>query len=204
MKAKSLAEAGCRIFLAGEKDHGEIRGIQGYIELGRKALSESGQQAPPGPAWLVAADAGEAEEAARRLSSEVDGVPCALIAQTTISAAEYEKIGAALREYFPSLVIINTICGATRDRQEALRELCGQVEAVVIAGGRESANTRRLLAIALEAGLPAWLVETAEDIPAETFRYSTVGLSAGASTPDNIIADIEKALLNNAPPDFQS
>jgi 4-hydroxy-3-methylbut-2-enyl diphosphate reductase len=194
LKALNLAREGYWVFLAGEKQHGEIIGIQGYVERGREALGVSGGHWPPGPACTVVANPAEAGEGAARLYAEDKNAPTALIAQTTISSPEYEKIGAAIEAYFPALVRVNTICGATRDRQDALRELCGKVQAVIIAGGRGSANTRRLLAIAAEEGLPAWLVETRADIPKEVFGYSVVGLSAGASTPDYIIQDIEDAL----------
>jgi 4-hydroxy-3-methylbut-2-enyl diphosphate reductase len=68
------------------------------------------------------------------------------------------------------------------------------VEAVVIAGGRDSANTRRLLAIAQGEGRPSWLVEGAGELPVEIAAYRTVGLSAGASTPEAVIAEIEDVL----------
>jgi 4-hydroxy-3-methylbut-2-enyl diphosphate reductase len=190
MKAKQLAGSGYHVFLAGERRHGEIIGIQGYVEQG---YGERGA-ACPASSCTVVAGVEEAEEAARLLRERQGDLPCALLAQTTISPEEYEKIGGAIRNYFPSLMIVNTICGATRDRQEALRELCAGVEAVIIAGGRESANTRRLLAIARNSGVPAWLVETQADLPEEIWNYAVVGLSAGASTPDSIIMDIERAL----------
>ena len=76
-----------------------------------------------------------------------------------------------------------------------MRELCGKVDAVIVAGGRSSANTRRLLSIAEKQGKPAWLVESPEEIPAEITAYKMIGLCAGASTPDETIGAIEKALL---------
>jgi 4-hydroxy-3-methylbut-2-enyl diphosphate reductase len=197
MKAKQLAGSGYHVFLAGERRHGEIIGIQGYAERGyveREAACPAA--ACPSTACTVVAGVEEAEEAARLLREREGDLCCALLAQTTISPEEYEKIGGAIRTYFPSLMMVNTICGATRDRQEALRELCAGVEAVIIAGGRESANTRRLLAIARNSGVPAWLVETQADLPEEIWNYSVVGLSAGASTPDSIILDIERALTS--------
>ncbi|MDR2247152.1 MAG: 4-hydroxy-3-methylbut-2-enyl diphosphate reductase [Treponema sp.] len=174
MKALALAGAGCRVFLAGEARHGEIAGIRGYA-----------------PGCTVVADGDEAALAAERLFLEEPGARTALIGQTTISPDEYAAIGDAIRSFFSSLQVIDTICGATRDRQNALRELCGKVDAVIVAGGRESANTRRLLAIAESSGKPAWLVENIEGIPAEVASCTTVGLSAGASTPDEVIRAIE-------------
>jgi 4-hydroxy-3-methylbut-2-enyl diphosphate reductase len=68
------------------------------------------------------------------------------------------------------------------------------VDAVVVIGGHESANTRRLVAVAQETGIPVWLVEGIHELPAEIVQYATIGISAGASTPDEVIGEIEKAL----------
>jgi 4-hydroxy-3-methylbut-2-enyl diphosphate reductase len=78
------------------------------------------------------------------------------------------------------------------------------VDAVIVAGSRESANTRRLLDIARSfpvpggSGKPAWLAETPADIPGDIDRYDTLGLCAGASTPDALIDAIEEELLKRA------
>jgi 4-hydroxy-3-methylbut-2-enyl diphosphate reductase len=176
LKARSLSDAGYRVFIAGEKQHGEVIGIQGYA-----------------PGSLVLADPTGAEEAARSLREKDPAARVALIGQTTISPEEYAAIGAAIKKYF-ELELVDTICGATRERQDSLRELCAQVEAVVIVGGRGSSNTRRLLDIARSRGKPCWLVESALDLPLETAAYKTLGLSAGASTPDALIKEIEAAL----------
>jgi 4-hydroxy-3-methylbut-2-enyl diphosphate reductase len=177
LKARSLSEEGYRLFLAGEKHHAEIVGLQGYA-----------------PFCRVAANPAEAAGAAAELFREAGGVKTALLAQTTLSPEEYRAIGAEIRRYFPDLVMVDAICGAARDRQDALAELCAQVEAVIVAGGRSSANTRRLLSIAQSLGKPAWIAETADDLPREIRGYSPVGLSAGASTPDSVIEGIEGRL----------
>jgi 4-hydroxy-3-methylbut-2-enyl diphosphate reductase len=181
MKAASLSKEGRRIFLAGEDRHGEVIGIQGYA-----------------PGCVVTGSAEAAEAAAEKLFREEPGARTALIGQTTISAGEYRKIGEAIRGFFPDLLIVDTICGAVRDRQEALGELLDSADAVIVAGGRESSNTRRLLAIAGRSGKPCALVEEAGEIPAGIppgiLRCRTVGLCAGASTPDGLIDEIEQAL----------
>ncbi|GHV89041.1 4-hydroxy-3-methylbut-2-enyl diphosphate reductase [Spirochaetia bacterium] len=191
MKARALSEAGYRIFLAGERRHGEVIGIQGFA-----------------PGCIIVANREEAEAAAEKLfrgfgrsrdGDAPDSPKTALIAQTTLSPEEYQAIGEGIAKFFPQGEIVNTICKATRDRQDALKRLCAEVDAVIIAGGRESANTRRLLAIAQAQGRPAWLVESAADISGglagEIAAYPRVGLSAGASTPDGVIEAIEGALL---------
>jgi 4-hydroxy-3-methylbut-2-enyl diphosphate reductase len=145
----------------------------------------------------VVGNAAEAEAAAARLRAEDDtaGAKTALIGQTTITAEEYDAIAEALKKYFPDIEIAQTICPATGERQESLRELTDTVEAVIIAGGKDSANTRRLLAVARAQGKPCALVESEAEIPPEFFRYETVGLAAGASTPDSVIDAIEKRLI---------
>jgi 4-hydroxy-3-methylbut-2-enyl diphosphate reductase len=183
MKARSLSAEGFCIFLAGEKDHGEIAGIRGYIRT-TSFLEDC----------FVVANPREAEQAAADYFRGNPHAKTALIAQTTITAAEYMAIGEGIKKFFPGLEIVNTICNATLERQDALRELCGQVDAILIAGGRESANTRRLLSIAEGLGKKAALVENAAEIPPEFFSYSVVGLSAGASTPGETIDELERAL----------
>jgi len=177
-KARLLCSRGNVIFLAGDREHAELIGIRGYVD---------------GPCF-IAANPGEAEEEASKLARTSPGAGTALIGQTTISPEEYRAIGDAIKRYFPGLEIVDTICGATRERQNSLRELCGKADAFIIAGGRESANTKRLLAIAENCGKKAWLVESAGDIPPEIGSFATVGLSAGASTPDSVIDAIEEKL----------
>jgi 4-hydroxy-3-methylbut-2-enyl diphosphate reductase len=193
LKAASLAKQGYSFFLAGEESHAEIAGIRGYAEDG---WIHRNDDAGNGRFLQVVSCTEEAETAAKLLSEdpELHSPKTALIAQTTISTEEYHAIGAVISRYFPALEIIQTICAATKERQDSLRELLGRVDAVAIAGGKDSANTRRLLTIAQAAGKPCAIVETAGDIPPDFFKFETVGLAAGASTPDTVIDAIEQTL----------
>jgi 4-hydroxy-3-methylbut-2-enyl diphosphate reductase len=183
-KARHFTEMGYRIFLAGEKDHGEIIGIKHYAMNLSFGLVNC----------YIVGNSKEAEAAAAKLFHEDKDAKTVLIGQTTISPGEYQAIETHIKKYFPNLDVIDTICSATANRQEALRELCGQVQAIIIAGAKESANTRRLLSLAKELGKPSWLVEKTEDIPPEIKAYQIVGISAGASTPDELVSEIEEAL----------
>jgi 4-hydroxy-3-methylbut-2-enyl diphosphate reductase len=182
LKTQELSRAGYSLFLAGESDHAEIEGITGY--------------AKSAPFCRVVSNTDEARNSAASLYKTNSGAKTALIGQTTISEEEYLNTGNAIKKYFPDLEIINTICAATTERQKALRELLNDVDAVIIAGGKESANTRRLLAIAKEGGKPCVMVEQMEEIPENFYNFKTVGLCAGASTPDSLIDEIESKLLN--------
>ena len=186
--ALALAEKGYTIFLAGEKEHAEIKGIYGFVKDSN---------------CIIVGDPDEANWAANKLRRSGNcPAETALIGQTTISGDEYLSIADAIKKHFPNLEVKNTICDATRDRQDALRELCSSVDAVVIAGGKESANTQRLLSIAQDYGKESWLVETASDLPPALLHLPNaelavkkIGLGAGASTPDSVIDEIEHALL---------
>ena len=185
LKAADLAKAGYRLFLAGEKSHAELVGIRSYAETANGRC-------------IVVGNAREAGIAAEKLRAEnpEPGVKTALIGQTTISAEEYLQIGRAIIRVFADLQIAQTICAATIERQDSLRELLKTVDAVIVAGGKESANTLRLLAIAETSGKPCVLVETQADIPPHFYGFDSVGLAAGASTPDTVIDEIEEALVS--------
>lgn len=177
-KAAALAAAGRIVVLAGDRDHAEIAGIAGHTRA-------AGARDCP----VV----GSPEEAGRLELPE--GAPVAIIAQTTIKEEEYREICEALRARRPDLEVVDSICPATEERRAALAELARGCDAIVVVGGRNSANTSRLLGSALALGKPAWLVETAAELPPEVFSRERVGLTAGASTPDELVAEVEAALL---------
>jgi 4-hydroxy-3-methylbut-2-enyl diphosphate reductase len=181
LKAEELARVGYYLFIAGEANHAEVEGIVGYVQ-NCDGLSS------------VVGSAQEAGKAAKNLYSINSDTKTALLGQTTISEEEYRVIGEAVGMFFPNLEIIQTICAATKERQLALRELLDHVDAVIIAGGKESANTNRLFSIAKASGKPCALVESKEEIPQNFYNYEKVGLCAGASTPDSVIDEIESSL----------
>ena len=90
------------------------------------------------------------------------------------------------------MVVFDTICGATKERQSDLVELVKEgAEAIVVIGGKHSANTRKLAKLASSYKRPTFHVETAEDLnPDELSSFSTVGVTAGASTPEFIIRSV--------------
>lgn len=172
--AALYAQKGCRIILAGDSNHGEVTGIAGYA----------------GPGFVLLRNRQDAE----KLDLQSDD-PAVLLSQTTFSPVEFEAIADILKKKCPSIQVMNTICPATRKRQEALRKLCPQVDGVLIVGGRNSANTTRLLLSARKLCVHADLIETAEEIPEKYFTMRKVGITAGASTPDEVINEVERKLL---------
>ncbi|MDP3178534.1 MAG: 4-hydroxy-3-methylbut-2-enyl diphosphate reductase, partial [Spirochaetaceae bacterium] len=171
-KARSYAERGFTVIIAGDRGHGEVVGIEGH--------------ARGSPAVIVV---GSAAEAAR---VQAQG-PVGLIAQTTIGAEEYEAIRDVLASRLSVAEVADTICPATGSRLAAVSRLAKECGAVIVVGGRGSANTARLLAAARSGGAPAWQVETAAELPPQVFSYHVVGLSAGASTPERQVDEVEAA-----------
>jgi 4-hydroxy-3-methylbut-2-enyl diphosphate reductase len=176
-KAKILSEEGWKVVIAGDKAHGEVAGILGHA-----------------PSAVVAENAEQAKAEALRLS----GNKVALIAQTTMKESEFNAIAAEFRAICPHFLAISTLCPSTLDRQKALVRLAQTVDAIVVVGGKNSANTRRLAMAAAETGKPCWHVETEEELPGEIFSFERVGLTAGASTPDFIVDKVENFLLKGA------
>lgn len=118
---------------------------------------------------------------------------------TLMDATIFEEIRTRLAARLPNLQVLSTICDATGERQAEARSLAGQVDAMVIVGGRQSGNTRRLAALASEAGVATYHVETADELAEEFFRgVRTVGLTAGASTPKALIDAAEDRLRGMA------
>ena len=165
------SEKGWFIIIVGDEKHGEVRAIRGCAKKSAVVLTEKEAK------QLVVPD------------------KTLVIAQTTLSMTEYNKICNILYEKNRNITIVKSICPATQERQKSLDELLLQVDAVVVVGGKNSANTRRLYVKAKNSGKPSWLIEEVADLPVDITEYRRIGITAGASTPDWIIDDIEKALL---------
>lgn len=158
-----------QVVIVGDQKHPEVRGIIGYA--GEQALVVKG----PEQAKLL------------DLLPEV-----AVLAQTTQPLSNFQSVIGVLQNKTGSVKVFNTICHATGMRQQAALELARQVGVMVVAGGITSANTRRLAELSRESGTPAYHVETARDLKAEWFKgIEVAGLTAGASTPDWIIEEVQ-------------
>lgn len=117
------------------------------------------------------------------------------ISQTTFSMEEFEKMKEILLEKIPKLKVVSSICPATKERQDALKKLSGKADGILVIGGRQSANTRRLFESALSFCKDVALIENESEIPEKFFAFEKVALTAGASTPDRVIKNVEEALL---------
>lgn len=174
LSQKRVAEwssKGYSIVIAGDRNHGEVTSISGYAA---------------GVVHVI-----QSAEEARNL--EVNG-NFVLIAQTTFSPVEFEEISRILLERNPEIKIFNSICTATVERQNALHSMEGKVEGIIVIGGKNSANTRRLYETASGIAGKACLIEKTDEIPSDFYNLGSVGITAGASTPGNVIEEVVAAL----------
>lgn len=160
--ARLLAAQGYCVVIVGEADHPEVAGIKAYA--GQDALVVS-----------------RADELPARLPSRRVGV----VVQTTQVVEGLNEVVSNLLTRTSELRVYNTICSATSLRQTAARELASEVDVVVVVGGHNSGNTTRLAEICREVNPRTFHVETADELEKSWFEgAATVGVTAGASTPD--------------------
>ena len=122
----------------------------------------------------------------------------AVVCQTTTPPALIDVLFETISQKNAGKVIrfIDTICGPTRERQEAVEDLLPKVQALVVVGGKNSNNTHQLRALGEKAGLPCFQVERASELRPEWFYgLDTVGLTAGTSTLDQTIDEVYTALV---------
>lgn len=181
-KAASYAAKGYTVIIAGDRNHGEVTGLAGCVRTAAAALKKACCLLVESPADAAALDVTGC------------GGNVVLISQTTISPAEYAEIADVLKRRIPHLEVLDTVCPATQERQAALDELCARAEGVLVIGGKNSANTQRLFTSAKQKCAHAAHIEKADDIPAEFFSLNTIGITAGASTPDFVIDAVEARL----------
>jgi 4-hydroxy-3-methylbut-2-enyl diphosphate reductase len=180
-EARRYAAKGFDIVLVGHGDHEEVVGTYG--------------EAPE--RTHVVASLAEVD----RLEMPV-GAPVAYLTQTTLATDETATVVDALRRRFPSLVgpNANDICYATQNRQDALRTIAGECDLVLVVGSANSSNTARLVEVARRGGARAELVEDAGQLRLAWLEGArTVGLTAGASAPESLVAEMVQALSGLGP-----
>lgn len=171
--AARLAAKGRFVVVVGEAGHPEVEGICAHA------------RAAGGPVAAVV-DAAELPDEASCAGARVG-----VVVQTTQSREVFERVVGALRERGVDLEVKDTVCTATRQRQDAAAALAGQADAFVIIGGRNSSNTTRLHEICSALCERSYHVESADELDPAWFEgCATVGVTAGASTPESQIATV--------------
>jgi 4-hydroxy-3-methylbut-2-enyl diphosphate reductase len=175
-EARRFAQNGFDIVLVGHEGHEEVEGTLG--------------EAPERMHLIASAEEIEDLEVG-------DPERVAYLTQTTLAADDTAEVIDALRTRYPSLVgpPSSDICYATQNRQDAVRSLAAECDLVLVVGSQNSSNSRRLVEVSERAGCPALLVEDGGDIPPEPLRgVRRVGLTAGASAPEELVDEVVRAL----------
>jgi len=172
-KVQKLAERAARegrdVVVVGNPDHPEMIGVVGYAPARSHVVRDAAEVAalPPLHAPLV-------------------------VSQTTLKLSTFLEAAEAVRAKADSEPqVVNTICSATRDRQDAARALAGEVDAFYVIGGKHSSNSLKLLSVCKEQCPKSYLIETPDEInPSDLTGAARVGVTAGASTPNWLIEQV--------------
>lgn len=162
------AAEGCSVLIIGDRGHAEVDGLMGYA-AGRGYVVE-----------------GESDLAALPPLQKV-----CVVSQTTQEVEHFQKIVLLIQSRFSEVKVFNTICNATSRRQSELIEIAKKSDVVIVVGGRESANTKRLAEIARDVGVRTFHIETADELDLSQIKpKDIVGITAGASTPHWVIRNV--------------
>lgn len=175
-EARRFAAAGFDIVLVGHEGHEEVEGTYGEA---------------PEHITVVASQAEAATVAVR------DPARVAYLSQTTLAVDETEQVVGVLRERFPAVTgpASSDICYATQNRQDAVRALARDCDVILVVGSQNSSNSRRLVEVAQRAGCRALLIDEPTQIPPGLLRGARrVGLTAGASAPEDLVAQVISAI----------
>jgi 4-hydroxy-3-methylbut-2-enyl diphosphate reductase len=170
--AEKLTRMGFSLVILGEKHHPEVEALLSYVEDSAVVVSNAD------------------EELSLKDTNKVG-----LVAQTTQTEEQLERLAVRLLRMSEELYIAKTICYATLQRQSATKKLAQEVDIMIVIGGKNSANTARLAEISCAEGCCTYHIETAAELKPEWFAdVDKVGITAGASTPEWIIQEVKEAI----------
>ena len=175
-EGQRYASKGYDVILIGHENHPEVEGTLGQI---------------PGPVHLVS-NVGDVQALEVR-----DPAKVAYITQTTLSVDDTREVIKALQRRFPNIAGPNTkdICYATQNRQTAVRALAAEVDLMLVVGAHNSSNSNRLCEVSSDSGAPSHLVEDPAKIDPELLQgIETIGITAGASTPEELVQELIEKL----------
>ena len=161
------------IVIIGNPDHPEVRGIVGWIN-GDKYTVISGVQS------------------AKDFSVNSDDTVC-IVSQTTFNHNKFQELVEIIKQKGYDIIVLNTICDATNKRQVEASEIASKVDAMLVIGSKNSSNTQKLYEICKTRCNDTYYIQTADDFqPSDLSSIESVGITAGASTPNNIIEEVQK------------
>ncbi len=171
-RAKDLSSEGYLVVISGDREHPEVKGILGYVS---------------GDSLVISAD--------EPIPEYLRGRRCGVLSQTTQKVASFGSLVGCLAAVAPELKVYNTICKATLARQDSVCTLAAEVDGMIVLGGRNSANTKKLAEISVDVGVPTIWIEHAGEIDGRWLQNKNdLGIAAGGSTPDWLIKELIRKL----------
>ena len=167
---KESSMAGRKIIVIGDARHPEVEGIVGWSSTPAEVICEN--------------------EQAESLSFPPDEKLC-IVAQTTFNYKKFKELVEIISKKGYDIIVLNTICNATEERQSEAMQLARESDAVVVIGGKQSSNTRKLYEISKKECENTYYIQTLSDLDLKQFKsFRRVGITAGASTPNQIIEEV--------------
>ena len=168
---------GSYIVIVGNGSHPEVEGIKGWA----------------GSSATVISDAEDAEK-----FSAPPGKRVCVVAQTTYNYNKFKELVEIISEKGYDIIVLNTICSATKERQEEAADIAKRVDAMIVIGDKHSSNTQKLFEICNHACNNTYYIQTLDDFDMNQLRsVETVGITAGASTPNKIIEEVQNNVRIN-------
>ena len=168
---------GQKIIIIGNAGHPEVEGIMGWSHT---------------PAVVIESKA-EAENFVNDSPK-----PLCIVSQTTFNYNKFQELVEIFHKRGYNVNVVNTICNATEERQTQAREIAAKVDAMIVIGGRHSSNTQKLYEICREKCQATYFIQTLDDLHLELPKTAAlVGITAGASTPNNIIEEVQNYVRIN-------
>ncbi|MDD4160038.1 MAG: 4-hydroxy-3-methylbut-2-enyl diphosphate reductase [Synergistaceae bacterium] len=170
--AKDLSSEGYIVVISGDRAHPEVRGIMGYVDGEVAVISSDGV-----------------------IPDNLKGRRCGILSQTTQKVAAFAALVSSFVKICTEIKVYNTICKATLARQDSVCRLASKVDGMIILGGRNSANTKKLAEISRDVGVSTLWIEHAGEINRGWLQNKyDIGIAAGGSTPDWLIKDLIQKL----------
>ena len=179
---RDKSEEGQHIIIVGNRTHPEVEGIIGWCKT-TFSLTDSSD-------YTVI----ESEEEAEKFNVSKEQKIC-IVAQTTFNYKKFQDLVEIISKKGYDIFVLNTICNATEERQTEAYQLAKQSDAMIVIGGKHSSNTRKLYEICKKECENTYYIQKLDDLDLNLFKsYRNVGITAGASTPNNIIKEVHTAM----------
>lgn len=168
---------GYHIIIIGNDKHAEVEGIKGWCNPDETTVIEN-------------------VEETKNLNINNEKNVC-IVSQTTFNNNKFQELVEIIQKKGYNIIVLNTICSATQERQTQAKELAAKSDAMIVIGGKQSSNTQKLFEISKKECENTYYIQTIKDLDLTRLKSTdNVGITAGASTPNNIIEEVQKNVRN--------